>query len=221
MLSIHEALERLFGPFHFEIRHPQVAHEHGTARIDSYSLLEELHCFLVMLLLEENVAQPPVSCEMQFIALYRLLITSASLFEIFITHILMPAESEGIGTALVQLDGPVEELDSDLMLLLKREGIAHRHPRRGKEKIHFDRHVSSLAEQNLLLELPETSRVILIAFDAVGFLAICFFEILLGFLILALLEVALSCAQQHPASSEVPFRKLLQIGEGFVTAQRA
>ena len=61
----------------------------------------------------------------------------------------------GICTALVKLNGTVEELDRYLVLFLQRERIAYCHPRTGREGVQLDCHIGSLAEYDLLLELPQ------------------------------------------------------------------
>lgn len=108
-----------------------------------------------MLLLQVNIPQAPVGREVHFVTLDCAFIASLGLLEVFIAHVLMTTQCVGICTALVKLNGTVEELDRYLVLFLQRERIAYCHPRTGREGVQLDCHIGSLAEYDLLLELPQ------------------------------------------------------------------
>ena len=71
-----------------------------------------------LFLLQAYVSESPPGIVMAFIGCECLLITLFGLIKVFISYVFMATEGVSIGKVGIELDGPVEEFESSLMLLL-------------------------------------------------------------------------------------------------------
>ena len=97
------------------------------------------------------------------------------------------------------------------MLLLQRETVANRNPCFRGIKGLLKRLMCQVTEINLLFEVPETTRVILNAFDSVRFLLISLLVILSSLIILHYLHVGPSDIRQHPPCVKLVLWKFFKL----------
>jgi len=95
------------------------------------------------------------------------LVTLFSVFEVFVCDILVAAKRMRVREVLVKLDRAIKELECRFVFFLKTVAVAHDTPSfRDKERF-FKGKVTQVSKLVLLLEMPETGRVVLEALKTI------------------------------------------------------
>ena len=203
-------------------RHAEVGPEDGRSLVDLLRSLEVVVRLGEFLLLVRDVAQAPPRVVVRGVGLQRSLVALLAAVVVLVRHELVAAQSVRVREVLVQLDGAPEELDRGLVLSLQTVAVAHHAPCLRSEERLLEGLVAQKDERVLVLEVPETGRVVLEALQAIG-LDLAHLLVELDCVVVARLLVdALGHLREHPARLSLLVRQLSAVERlGLATVELA
>lgn len=165
--------------------------------------MEVFSGLVVLLLLVADVSEAPPSTVMPDVVVESLLEGTFGFGEVLVIDVFVTAEGVGIRILGVELNGSGEELQRLLMLFLKGEAISNCDP--GFRRIDglLERLMGKEAEIDLLLEMPQTTRVVLDSLNSVGLDLVSLLIVLRCLVVLHDFHVSSSDGGEHPACVEV------------------
>lgn len=135
----------------------QVGVQHCVLAVDRERLSEVVGGGHVVLLLVEDVTEPPPSVVLPVVRVERLLVAFLCLFECFVFDVFVATQGVGVGEATVELNGSVERFQGCLVLLLEGVTVTKNAPGLRSENASFEGVVADEAKVSCLLLVPEAS----------------------------------------------------------------